>query len=63
MIRTPGDRDRSWKTAQTYEQAWWDARKQTVDFEFYREFAKDMLERFGPILGIGKNTAVLEIGS
>jgi SAM-dependent methyltransferase len=62
-MSTAANPDRSWRAAQTYEKEWWDARKEAVNFTFYREFAGEMLDRFGPILEIGKDTSILEIGS
>ncbi len=52
-----------WQLAQTYEQAWWLSRQDHIDFDFYREYAADLVEQMKPVMAVGPATSVLEIGS
>ena len=50
-----------WDLAQNYEKTWWG--NYTGGVDWYKEFAKTVLETTGPYLQINKETAILEIGS
>jgi len=52
-----------WKIAQQYEKDWWEKRSYFIDFEFYKNFAEDLLEFGKELLVINQGTVVLEIGS
>ncbi|MBZ0179174.1 MAG: class I SAM-dependent methyltransferase [Melioribacteraceae bacterium] len=52
-----------WNKAQEYEKNWWAERKDIVDFNFYKEFAGDMLNFISNHFEIKPETKILEIGS
>lgn len=52
-----------WQLAQKYERAWWLSRQEHIDFDFYREYAAELVEQMKPVMAVGPATSVLEIGS
>jgi len=52
-----------WDKAQEYEKNWWAERKDLVDFNFYKQFAGDMINFISPHFEISADTKILEIGS
>lgn len=52
-----------WAVAQKYEKEWWAARQDQISFEFYREYAADLLQQTQDIIRIEPTTSILEIGS
>lgn len=52
-----------WSIAQRYEKEWWETRQEQVDFDFYREYAKELLEQTRGFIEMSAATAILEIGS
>lgn len=52
-----------WDKAQEYERNWWAERKDFVDFNFYKQFADDMMNFISPHFKISSDTKILEIGS
>ncbi|MFA6597327.1 MAG: class I SAM-dependent methyltransferase [Ignavibacteriaceae bacterium] len=55
--------NKRWAAAQEYEKEWWDKRSNSVDFEFYNNFAEELLEFGKEYLKITKDIVILEIGS
>ena len=37
-----------WDVAQSYEKDWWNIRKDELDLEFYRSFAREIKEKLSP---------------
>jgi ubiquinone/menaquinone biosynthesis C-methylase UbiE len=56
-------RRKRWTIAQNYEKEWWDIRKDQIDFDFYREYAKELLNYTQGIVQFESKTFILEIGS
>ncbi|MFA6597119.1 MAG: class I SAM-dependent methyltransferase [Ignavibacteriaceae bacterium] len=56
-------KDKRWAIAQEYEKEWWDKRSDSVDFEFYKNFAGELLEFGKEYLKITDETVILEVGS
>jgi ubiquinone/menaquinone biosynthesis C-methylase UbiE len=52
-----------WDVAQQYEKSWWNERREAVDFEFYKNFAEDLVEQTRTYIKISPETSILEIGS
>jgi ubiquinone/menaquinone biosynthesis C-methylase UbiE len=52
-----------WNIAQGYEKAWWETRQELVDFDFYRAYAQELIEKTRDFISIQPTTAILEIGS
>jgi len=57
------NKDKRWTLAQKYEKDWWDKRSDLVDFEFYKNFAGELLEFGKEYLKITNETVILEVGS
>ncbi len=57
----PDTNQSRWELAQNYEKNWWGNYAGNVDW--YKEFAKTILESTKPYLQINRETAILEIGS
>jgi ubiquinone/menaquinone biosynthesis C-methylase UbiE len=52
-----------WEKAQGYEKKWWNDRASSVDFEFYKIFARDLIDFTHNEIEITSTTKILEIGS
>ncbi|MFH1194508.1 MAG: class I SAM-dependent methyltransferase [bacterium] len=52
-----------WLFAQDYEKEWWSKRVEFIDFDFYKNYAADLLEFGEGYIKITKDTTILEIGS
>lgn len=56
-------KENRWNIAQNYEKAWWEQRQDLVDFDFYRAYARELIEKTKEVITIQPTTAILEIGS
>lgn len=52
-----------WALAQEYERNWWDERSNSINFEFYKDYAEDLYQFTRTYLTITADTSILEIGS
>jgi ubiquinone/menaquinone biosynthesis C-methylase UbiE len=52
-----------WVLAQEYEKKWWDDRSDSIDFEFYKDYAEALNQFIKELYTIEKDTNILEIGS
>ncbi len=51
-----------WEKAQKYEKDWWSQRAHSINFEYYKVFARELLLELKPIIEINQSTSILEIG-
>ena len=52
-----------WEQAQGYEKNWWQNRASSIDFEFYKSFADELINFTKNDFTITSETKILEIGS
>jgi ubiquinone/menaquinone biosynthesis C-methylase UbiE len=52
-----------WEKAQGYEKNWWQKRASSIDFEFYKSFADELINFTKNDFTITSETKILEIGS
>lgn len=52
-----------WREAQQYEQAWWQAREDAINPEFYRNYARMVREEVAPWITLDAATCIVEVGS
>ncbi len=52
-----------WHLAQTYEIKWWNDRTDTIDLDYLKYYAEDLLEEVRDVITIDQTTCILEIGS
>lgn len=52
-----------WNLAQDYERNWWEKRSETIDFDFYKSFAEELVYYTDTHFTIKDDSKILECGS
>ncbi|QQS36856.1 MAG: class I SAM-dependent methyltransferase [Ignavibacteriales bacterium] len=52
-----------WNLAQDYERNWWEKRSETIDFDFYKSFATELVQYTNAHFSIKDDSKILECGS